>query len=147
MKRLLIVFMCALLGVFMVGCGDNGDSNGAGKKAEMTKEETLECLEQITYRLVEAEEKENGSFEQRSSLQAAIARSESVLEEINEEYEDCPEIIKSAASYTKVGARKGLDEQYVYIEISLERAAKEIEDAIGELPPTLAGFVKGFVKD
>jgi hypothetical protein len=142
MKRLLAVVMCVLLGLFMVGCGSNDDSEVIGKKTEMTKEETLEYLEQITYRLVEAEGKEDGSFEQKSSLQAAIGRSESVVEEIEEKYEECPEIIKSTATNTRLGAEKGLDGQYVYIEIYLEMIIDEIEETIGELPQTLAEFAK-----
>lgn len=149
-KKLLILLASIFLGVFFVACSDGGSfENGdpEDSQSEMTQKDALEYFEQITYRLVESWENEDGSFEQRSSLQAAIGRSESVMEEINEKYEDIPllEVFEEISSYVRLGAKEGLDEGFVYIEIYLGMIKEELEIISdehlgGEMPPSIQRF-------
>lgn len=141
MKRLFVLLTVA---IFLVACGDKGEV--LETKTEMTKEETLEHLEQITYRLIEAWEDDAGSFEQKSSLQAALGRSESVMEEIQEEYGEIPIIdnLDEVGSLVRVAVNDS-DEviDNIKIEIYLEMIVEEIQEfpnLDGELPPTITSF-------
>lgn len=142
LNRFPVIFLTLVL---LIGCSnDVGTDKDSEKLNEMTKEDTLEFLEQMTYRYVEALEKEDGSFEQRSSLQAAIGRAESVYEEITEDYEDLPilESFADISTHAKLGAEKGLEEQFIYMEIhfeNIEEIIHEVSDKHldGELPSSL----------
>lgn len=143
MKKLFLAFVL-LLSLILTACQSNDDDIEANENEEMTNEDIMEYLEQMTYRYVEALENEDGSFEQRSSLQAAIGRAESVYEEIEEQYEDSP-ILESFAeirSNAVLGAEKGLEESFVYMEIhyeTIEEIVQEISEEYldGELPTAM----------
>ena len=135
MRKVLFLLLITLI---LTGCRGNEAVEETVKQKEMSQDAALEYLEQMTYRLVEAWENEDGSFEQKSSLNAAIGRNESVMEEIYEKYEEVPEIILDVKANVSVGAKNGLEGGYSFIEICLTTIAELIEEEYGELPPTLS---------
>lgn len=118
-KILLLLFV-----VLLTACnGNSSEEVSATKQNEMTKEDALEYLYQITYRYAEAVDQEDGSFEQRSSLQAAKKREETILEELKEKYEDDLPILEyfhDIATSVRLGAESGLEESFILMEIQFE---------------------------
>lgn len=112
------------MGVFlftMAACDNNKEATidsevkTEEKKSEMTENQVIIYLYEVTYRLREANREENGSFEQRSVLQAAVGRSESITEEIEEKFEkDLPIALAiiELAEYNKRAAEKALEGDY-----------------------------------
>lgn len=151
MKRLttlLILFMAVLV---LSACGGKDEKPEAAepeeveKQSEMTELAAVNYLSQVTYRLIEANREEEGSFEQKSSLQAAIGRSESMIEEIKENYEeDLPIALAliELAELNKGTAEKALEGYYERVEsgvLAAEVKVGEFADEYldGEVPLNL----------
>lgn len=144
MKRVLIMIAVAML---LVGCSGNKKSVTAEveeKRSEMTELAAIHYLNQVTHRFIQATGMEMGSFEQTSELQAAIARSETIIEEIQTEYVeglplalaiiDIAEQSKSMAERALEGNDNMIGGVYV-LEAEVTELANEHLD--GELPPTI----------
>ncbi|GGB61316.1 hypothetical protein GCM10011409_43200 [Lentibacillus populi] len=151
MKKLLVLLV--FLSLVLSACGDNSDDVDASgddaeevteKQSEMTEKATLNYLEQITYRYLKGSDLENGSFEQKSELNAAMARCDAIVEEIEEKYsveDPLPSKIINLSKKVKDASQEILDGNYetnydnaVLIGEELGEISKTYLD--GELPPT-----------
>ncbi|ARK28783.1 hypothetical protein [Halalkalibacter krulwichiae] len=147
MKKVLLLLLSC---IWVLGaCGADAEEvvseDVAEKKTEMTDTEALNYLEQITYRYIEGVNEENGSFEQKSALQAGLRACDTVIAEIEEEYGGdvtvASEII-DLANGVKNTMREVLDGNYDDLEdknyaigVLIGSISEEYLD--GELPPTL----------
>lgn len=140
MRKLILFFWISIMSILIIGCESDSKANEDQDKKE---DKIMEYLEQITYRYIEALDQEIGSFEQRSTLQAAIGRADSVYEEIKENIkdEDLVELFADIRTDVKLGAEEGLKGNDVYLEIYFEMIEETIQKVSneylnGELPPT-----------
>lgn len=102
---------------------------------EMSETDLVYYLEEITFRLIEANKEEAGSYKQKSFLDAAVAKSESTVQKLKEKYEnDLPVImdLEILAEYNKEVAQKSLSGDLealtgglIMVEIRVERIAEK----------------------
>lgn len=113
---------------------------------EMTNQEALHYLEQSTYLLVEASIQDtDGSFEQKSSLEAASYRSENMITEIEKGFQQTAltEKILAVADTAILGTEAGLDGNYELMRQYLSDVQDEIDEISdtyldGELPQAMS---------
>lgn len=145
MKKLIAIISISLLMLLAACSGEVNDKDQPTvTKEELSQDEAMDYLEDITHHLVMATLEKDGSFEQKSSLNAAIGRSESLTEEIREKYLESPlsEEIFQIANKVELGAEKGLNGDFHSLEILLSMViedVKEISDEYlnNELPITI----------
>ncbi|MCR1290101.1 hypothetical protein [Shouchella clausii] len=150
MRKVLLV----LLSVFMLSaCGGKSEmpadaeteESVSEKNNEMTATAALNYLEQITERYLNSVEYEDGSFEQKSELQAGIKRCEAIISEIEEKYKadlpiatemiDLANGVKNTLQDMLDGDNNNLENKNHAIGILIGNISGEYLD--GELPPTL----------
>lgn len=92
-----------------------------------------EYVEQMTYRVHEALRFTNGSFEQRSSLNAAEKRANTVIEDVRDNIvdENLVELFEDLKTTVELAVKEGLEENYYslesYIEV-IDEIALEIKE-------------------
>ncbi|WP_203334324.1 hypothetical protein [Planococcus beigongshangi] len=131
MRKIFIVFYMFLL-LVLTACTNETDQvvESAVTQEEMSKEDALKYLEDMTFRLVEATFEEDGSFEQKSVLHATTAKVESTTAEIKEKHETSPlaeEIIEIGWS-VELGVEKGLAGDFGLMEIHLSQVTEEVKE-------------------
>lgn len=94
MKRLLVVSMCVLLGMFMVGCGCNGGSGDkpateavSEKQDEMTEKAVMYYLTAMTSKYISVDIHENKSPQQQKMLDEALTDVNIAVLEIEDKYD------------------------------------------------------------
>ncbi|MGN7311468.1 hypothetical protein ACTHQ4_10220 [Alkalicoccobacillus gibsonii] len=144
MKRYLLIVVSILM---LSACSESEALEVEGTNTgldEMTDIAALNYLEQVTYRLVEAVKEEDGSFDQRSALDAAVKRSDTMIAEIEEKYLDLSiaEEITEIANESKEAAETALAGDYNSMKNKLIIINQDVNDLSGvyldgEMPPSL----------
>lgn len=145
MKR---TFLIVVLSLLLAACGSDAEvqtEQTPEKREEMSQAAALVYLEEVTYRYVDGAEMPVGSFEQKSELEAGIARSESVIEEIETEYvtdSGLPKEIIELAELTRKACQDILDGNYEADydnSYAIGKKLAEISNTYldGEMPPTI----------
>jgi len=147
-KKYLFILLSIVL-ISLVACGDGNETQKPAeepikeKKTEMGKYTALNYMEEMTGRYLGIDDHKTGSFEEKSEIQASISKSESILAEIEEEYDTEQPLIKELTILAN--AIKGVSEQMLEGEYDKDRAVL-IGEQVGEisrtylddeLPPTL----------
>jgi PBP1b-binding outer membrane lipoprotein LpoB len=93
MKKLLIVAMCVLVGLFMVGCGGGGDSGEKPateavneKQDEMTEKAVMYYLTAMTSKYISIDNYESKSPQQQKMLDEALTDVNIAVLEIEDKY-------------------------------------------------------------
>lgn len=150
MKKVLFLILSLVL---LTACNGGSEATAdteesepeVSKSSEMAETAALNYLEQITERYLNSVEHEDGSFEQKSELQAGIKRCEAVIAEIEDKYEedltiaseliDLANGVKNTLQDMLDGNDDDLKSKNHAIGVLIGNISEEYLD--GELPPTL----------